>query len=345
MTRTARTISPGRRALPTVGMLIVAGVLQGCGGAPSGAASQVVAVPSEQIRVSGAFGNTSDAFWTTVMCSAKQRAKERGVKLTVYESKGAGPEELKNIEETLKSDAQGLILNTFALDQKKGPVAVAEKMSKGIPVVTANDLQPATQYQSVNVNQDGSIVVNRALQEVGTTGLVYVLGGLSSWPVMMASRYQPTLDAIRAKAPAVRILPVEYSEFSPDLAEKLLRQAITKHPGLTMIIASSGPESEAAVKVLRDTGRKGKIKLLGFDAVPNAVSGLRDGTAFALGSQPALDIGAAQVDSVADYLTANPDGGAVTGTEKRLFPMVLLTRENLNDPASAGSVYSATCAL
>lgn len=336
----------GRR-FPVAAALVVTAALgtASCSSAPADGADTATTNRSvgKKINISGVFSNTSDAFWATVLCGAKSRAKERGVELKTYVDQGKDiPLQLKYIDQAVADNPQGIIINRFGDTKDTAPLA-KKLLEKGIPVVSKREFTPSTEYQVVISNNDGAVVVDRAMQEIGTTGKVYIVAGSAKTPKNMMPRVQPVIDAIKAKSPGTVILPIEFTNYEVETTRTMVTAAIKAHPDLSMVIASSGPEGEGAVAALRDTGMNGKIKLLAFDAVPAEVAALRDGTIFALGAQPAFQIGVAQLDAAADYVVAHPEGGPVVPAEKKLFPMVMLTKENIDDPRNAGNIYSSTC--
>jgi hypothetical protein len=107
---------------------------------------------------------------------------------------------------------------------------------------------------------------------------------------------------------------VQYDNFDPVKAQTILASGILAHPDLTLIIASTGPEGQGAAAAVAQAGKKGKIKILAFDAVVN-------------------------------YLRAHPAGGPVpTGTAPtKLLSLGIITPATVNSPAAAGYEYSATC--
>ena len=189
-----------------------------------------------------------------------------------------------NYNAALLDHPQGLLLNPF----DAGQFAAAAKglMAKGIPVVSSVPFAPPTQYEAILTNQDGSGLVPYALQLAGASGTVATVGGAAGVAVI-AQRYAPLLKALRQQRPGLTILPVQYDNFNPVKAQSILASDILAHPDLKLIIASTGPEGQGAAAAVDQAGKKGKIKVLAFDAVPAELAALKNGTISALASQPA----------------------------------------------------------
>ena len=294
--------------------------------------------------VRGIGGNTSDPFWTTFMCGGTKEAAKLGINFKWYAGTTTDTTTMQtNYNEALLDHPQGLLINPF--DAGQFAAATKKLMAKGIPVVSSVAFTPPTQYTAILSNQDGSGLVPYALKLAGASGTVATVGGVSGIPVL-EQRYQPLLTALKKQRPGLTLLPVQYDNFDTVKAQTILAGDILAHPDLKLIIVATGPEGQGAAAAVDQAGKKGKIKVLAFDAVPAEVTALKNGTISALAGQPAVAEGAAQVDAIVTYLKAHPSGGPVTPGGQaaiKLLPLGIITPSNVNSPAMAGYEYSATC--
>ena len=99
---------------------------------------------------------------------------------------------------------------------------------------------------------------------------------------------------------------------------------------------ASGAARDHAVAGVRQAGKGDQVKIVGFDAGPNQVKDLKEGSVQALvAQQPAL-IGQYGVDAAVTAL----DGGQVTPKVQTGF--TIITKDNLEGEGAA-AVYKSTC--
>jgi ribose transport system substrate-binding protein len=308
-----------------------------------GASTSPTSGSGKTLVVRGVAGNTSDPFWDTFMCGATKEAAKLGINFKWYAGTTTDTTAMQtNYNAALLDHPQGLLLNPF--DAGQFAAAAKRLMAKGIPVVSSVPFAPPTQYEAVLTNQLGTGLVPYALKLAGTSGAVATVGGAAGIPVI-AQRYAPLLTALKQQRPGLTLLPVQYDNFDPVKAQSILASDILAHPNLKLIIASTGPEGQGAAAAVTQAGKKGKIKVLAFDAVPAELAALKNGTISALASQPAITEGATQVDVVVKYLRAHPAGGPVPAghAANKLLSLGVITPANVSSPAMAGYEYATTC--
>ena len=143
--------------------------------------------------------------------------------------------------------------------------------------------------------------------------------------------------------PDLTRLTNDYSGFDINKSTQNVSALILANPDLKLIIASNGPDGQAAAAALKQAGKAGQIALIAFDAVPPEVDALREGTISALIAQAPGTIGSESVKALVDYLHANPQGGAVAPAGDMEISSGLLTKDNIDDPANAVYVYKTGC--
>lgn len=327
-----------RVALPLV--LATALLTAACGGGAGSEGTSSGSGSGDELVVRGVIANTSDAFWNTVACGATKEAKERGVDFKWLAGKTTDATELNtNFNAAQLDNPQGLLLNSPSVDQFAAQVR--SLMNKGVPVAGSLEMTPPA-YITVLAKQDPPpALVTMATDVLEGGGSVFTVGGSAAVPIV-ANRYQPLLDALQQQ-PGVNVLPVQFTDFDPNKTQTAVNAAMLANPDLKLIIASTGPEGQGAAAAVKSSGRT-DVKIIGFDAVPAEVQALRDGTIMALGAQPAEETGRRQLAGVVEYLQQNPGSTAPVQPIPNVdLELGLLTKDNIDDPAMAGYVYSATC--
>jgi ribose transport system substrate-binding protein len=305
----------------------------------------VAAIAQDPIRIAGVYRNTSDAYWVTAMCAAAKEAKELGVEFKTYSIATNDNTQLSQVlDAALLTQPQGLM---FApADSKTFSTKIAEIMAQGIPVIGESPQEPDTMWKTIQTSQDGSIYADQITAAIkDTKGKAVVLNGLPAASATWESqRYGAIQDALKARNPDLVWLPDQLDNFDVTKGTQLIGGLILAHPDLRVIIASAGPEGQAAAAAVKQAGKAGEIVVIGFDAVPAEIDALRDGTISFLGAQGPGEVAAAQVRALVEYIKANPDGGAVTPThDVEYLPLGLLTKDNVDDPSMVNYIYSSKC--
>jgi ribose transport system substrate-binding protein len=94
--------------------------------------------------------------------------------------------------------------------------------------------------------------------------------------------------------------------------------------------------AEGTATGVRQAGKRDQVRVVAFDAGPNQVKALKDGTVQALIAQQPADIGRYGVDAAVAAL----DKGTVTPKVQTGFTVI--TKDNI-DGAAANAVYKSSC--
>ena len=126
--------------------------------------------------------------------------------------------------------------------------------------------------------------------------------------------------------PKLKLVETQYSENDYNQALTVTQNVLTAHPDLVGIFAANEASDIGAVEAVRLAHRAGKVKIVGWDASPDEVEGVREGMVSALISQDPFRMGyagvRAAVAQIRDHRQArNQDTG-----------VIVVTRSNLDDP-------------
>jgi len=301
------------------------------------------AEPSQQAyKLAAVLANLSDPFWATIACSAKAEATTLGVDLKLYTSPSSDDNAIaQNFNAAVLENPQGILVTPF--NNNQFATQYKDLMAKGVPVVTGNGTDPQVEYKNIFSGGDTSVLAEKVLPLIpeGAGTMVY-LGGAPGIPPL-ESRTLPFTEAVAKARPDLKQLPNDYSGFDVNKSTSNVNALILANPDLKLIIASNGPDGQAAAAAVKQSGKAGKIALIAFDAVPAEVDALKDGTISALIAQAPGTLGQEQIKALVDYLNANPTGGAVATAGKQEVSSGLLTKDNLDDPANAVYIYKAGC--
>ena len=280
-------------------------------------------------------GVKGDEFYITMNCGAQAKAKELGVSLDFQ-----GPDEFDASQQipvldavTAKSPDAILIAPT---DTKAlfAPITQAAANSKIVLVDTtlADPSMAVSQIASDNL-KGGQTAGEELLKLIGGKGKVMVVNvkpGISTTD----QRGQGFEQAVKGK-PGVTYLGQEYDDDDPAKAASIVSATLSKHPDLKGIFAANLFSAEGAATALRQAGKLGEVKIVGFDAGPKQVQDLKDGLVQALIAQKPADIGSQGVEQAYNALEGKPTTDKIgTGFE-------VVTKDNLTEMQDV--LYKPNC--
>jgi ribose transport system substrate-binding protein len=142
-------------------------------------------------------------------------------------------------------------------------------------------------------------------------------------------------DAAKADS-KFQYLPVQYSHNDPATASNLISSALQRDPDIKGVFAANLFAAEGTATGVRQAGKTSTVKIVGFDAGPNQIKALQQGTVQALIAQQPAAIGQYGVDEAVAAL----DGGQVSPKIQTTFTTI--TKDNL---ASEGgqAAYRSSC--
>jgi ribose transport system substrate-binding protein len=181
--------------------------------------------------------------------------------------------------------------------------------------------------------EGGKTAGTTLLDLIGGKGKVMVVNvkpGISTTD----QRGQGFEEAVKGK-PGVEYLGQEYSQDDPAKAADIVTATLAKHPDLKGIFAANLFSAEGAASGLRQAGKLGDVKIVGFDAGPKQVKDLQDGLVQALIAQKPADIGSQGVEQAYKALEGEETTPKI-GTD-----FEVITKDNLDQMQDV--LYKPSC--
>jgi ribose transport system substrate-binding protein len=280
-------------------------------------------------------GVKGDEFYITMNCGAQEKAKELGVTLDFQ-----GPDEFDAAQQTPIVDAvvakspDAILIAPTDTKALFAPITQAAQNSKIVLVdTTLEDPSMAVSQIASDNEAGGKTAAETLLDLIGGKGKVMVVNvkpGISTTDL----RGKGFEDGVKGK-PGVEYLGQEYSQDDPAKAAAIVTATLAKHPDLKGIFATNLFSAEGSASGLRQAGKLGDVKIVGFDAGPKQVQDLKDGLVQALIAQKPADIGAQGVEQAYNALEGKSTTPKI-GTES-----VSITKDNLADNQDA--LYKSSC--
>jgi ribose transport system substrate-binding protein len=280
-------------------------------------------------------GVKGDEFYITMDCGAKEKAQELGVTLDFQ-----GPDQFDAAQQTPIVDAvaakspDAILIAPTDTKALFAPITQAAQNSKIVLVdTTLEDPSMAVSQIASDNLEGGRTAASTLLDLIGGKGKVMVVNvkpGISTTD----QRGQGFEEGVKGK-PGVTYLGQEYSQDDPAKAAAIVTATLAKNPDLKGIFAANLFSAEGAASGLRQAGKLGDVKIVGFDAGPKQVQDLKDGLVQALIAQKPADIGAQGVEQAYNALEGKP-------TEKKIgTDFEVVTKDNLSEMQDV--LYKPSC--
>ena len=286
-------------------------------------------------------GVIADNFYITMDCGARAKAAEIGG-VTIDTQ---GPE---RFDATLQTPILNAVVQSrpdaimMAPNDRQAMIApIQAALDAGVPVFCV-DTTIDSDIQLADVatdNVEGGRLAARGLaQAIGEEGKVFVVNvipGISTTDM----REEGFREEI-ANYPNIEYLGQEYCNDDANVAAQITSARLQSDPDLAGIFGTNLFAAQGAAAAVREQGRTGEVKLVGFDAGPTQVQDLRSEAVDLLIAQHPGDIGEIAVQLIVDYLNS----GEAPDPKELVTGATIVTRDNIDDPEVARYLYLADCA-
>lgn len=281
-------------------------------------------------------GVAGDEFYITMECGIKEKAAELGYTVTTQGPQKFDPTLQKPIVDSVTaSKPAAMLIAPTDVTAMQAPLEQAAKA--GIKVVlvdtTVNDPSFAvSQISSDNVGGGAAAfdAIKAAKPGGGKVLVISTDPGVSTVDARVKG-----FEEAAAKDSAFNYLGVQYSHNDPATAANLVSAALQKDPDIVGIFATNLFSAEGSATGVRQAGAK-DVTIVGFDAGPNQIKALEDGTVQALVAQQPSTIGSDGIEQADAALK----GGTVTPTIQTGF--TIITKDNLAGEGGQAA-YKSTC--
>src|SRR4051794_8795502 len=327
------TSTRGRwRWLLALSLTLGAGLLAACGGDDNSGGGGGGGGGKDLTLIAGVKG---DEFYITMNCGAQAEAKKQGATVNFQ-----GPNEFSADQQTpiviavaaKKPDAV-LIAPTDTKAMYAPIKQLADGGSKVVLVDTTLEQADLAVSQIASDNEGGGREAASTLAKlIGGSGKVFVVNvkpGISTTD-LRAKGFEAG-----AKAAGLDYIGQQYSQDDPAKAASIVKAILASNPDLKGIFATNLFSAEGAASGLKEAGKLGDVKIVGFDAGPKQVQDLKDGLVQALIAQRPAQIGSLGVQQAVAALDDKP-------TKKKIATgFVSITKDNLAQNQDA--LYKASC--
>ncbi|MFE3057015.1 ABC transporter substrate-binding protein [Nocardia sp. NPDC059239] len=311
----------GGRAAVMAGVVVaVAGLLAGCGGSVSNSGKadtkKLVLIP----------GVANEPFYISMQCGAQDEAKKLGYSLdTQAPTQFDASLQTPIVTGVIANKPGAILIAPTHAQAMASPIKQAK--DAGIKVIEVDTALDDTSIALSSISSDnvkgGQLAAVTLAKLVGDKGSVLVINTKAGTSTT-DQRAQGFEDELKQNHPGMSSLGVQYNNNEAAQAASIVTATLAAHPDLAGIFATNLSSAEGAATGLRNAGKLGQVKVVGFDASPKQVQDLKDGTVQALIAQNPSDIGKQGVDQADAALQGKPV------TRKIQTDMIAITADTMS---------------
>lgn len=286
-------------------------------------------------------GTSSDPFYVTMAQGAKAEAAKLNATVHIYgDPTTYSPSvQVPIVNQVLAQRPDGLAL--VATDPDALQPGVNRAIASGIPVVNVDnsvkDLSKVTAFITGNNQDGGKKAADAMAHAIGyQPGQTYqvVVALTSATTGTNVERLNGFKKQIATKYPDIKIVATGYAQNNSTIANTNVNNWLTAYPDLTGIFAIDGNDASGAAAALQTKGLVGKVKLVGYDAVPSNVTLLKKGVFTALIAQNPAEEGKQAIDDLVKRVR--------NGSDKGITKLVTLPNITLTPDTSASDLEKYT---
>ncbi len=310
-------------------------VLAACGGGESGGGGSG---GDEQLSVVYVPGLTGNPFYNTVGCGGRDRAEELGVSFDVQGSSEFDVAAQTSVVNAVVADAPDALMISVT-DATAMAVPLTEAKDAGIDIITIDGDLADRSLASSNIQSDneegGRLAAEQLAELIGGEGEVLAINQTPGNPIGEA-RERGFREAL-AEYPGITYLGVQYDENATARAASIASGAASSNPELAGIYTMATNSTEGAITGVREAGRTGDVKVVGYDTSEPIIQALEDGTVDGVVVQYPYREGALGVETA----VALSEGREVE--RDQTVPFVFATPENVDSEEVQEYLYRVDC--
>ena len=298
------------KTLVAVGALAsAAALLTACGSGTVGqSGSGDSAQPTGSKKLALIPGVQAEPFYISLQCGAQAEAKKLGYELTTQAPQKFDAAMQTQLVNALGSNPPAALL-IAPTDDTAMLAPIQQVKARGAKIVEVDTSLKDTSVAAASVSSDNAEGGKLAAQTMakltnGKSGSVLVLDTIAGTSTT-AARVKGFEDELK-NTPNLKSVGVQFTQNEPDQAASKVTAALSSTPDLIGIFATNLNTGEGAATGLRNAGKVGAVNLIGFDASPSEVEGLKSGQYQALIAQDPASIGTQGVQQAVAAIEGKP---------------------------------------
>ena len=310
-----------RRLLRWTAVLTLAALLSvtiGCGGSGD-SGKNIKQKENAGITVGVSLLTRTHPFYQDLEAGLREAAEAAGFELMVTAGEFDVARQKDQLNDFIVQKVNAIIVSPC--DSRSIGTAIKAANEAGIPVFTADiaclapDVEVVAHVASDNV-EGGRLAARAVVDAIGGTGKIAVIDHPEVESVIQRVKgFEEEIALHEGITVAAKLTGHGVKDQAFRTAEDILQA----HPDLKAFFGINDDSALGALAAVEKAGKVGKVKIIGFDAVPEARKAIAEGRIFADVIQQPVKIGQSTIEAVKTYLS----GGLVEPTI--LIPCDLFT--------------------
>jgi inositol transport system substrate-binding protein len=266
--------------------------------------------------------NLSSEFIVMVNQAMEKRAKELGATLIVNDAQRSPEKQVEQAESFIAQHVDAIILNPCEVEASAP--AVDKALAAGIPVVNVNSETKSSPTAFVGSRDEESarLAMEYIARRLGGKGEIVMMHGY------MGQAAQIKRDAgareVLAKNPGLHLLAEQTAEWDRAKARTLMENWLQSYGDrIGAVFAQNDEMAMGALLAIEHADKKGKIVVVGVDAIADALEAVKQGRLDATVFQNAEGQGRQAVETAIKIVRKQPFA------KEAFIPFRLVTQENI----------------
>ena len=314
------TTAPKARFLVILAAGLLAVIAAGCGAREDSKQPSRDQAKVGKITVGVSLLTRTHPFYQDLEKGLRETADAAGIQLLVTAGEFDVARQKDQIQDFIVQKVNAIVV--CPCDSKSIGTAIKAANDAGIPVFTADiaclaeGVQVVAHVASDNI-EGGKLAARAVAEAIGGAGKVAIIDHPEVESVIQ--RVKGFEQEIAAHA-GIEIVAKLSGHGVKDQAFRTAEDILQAHPDVTAIFGINDDSALGALAAVEKAGKTGKVKIIGFDAVPEAREAIKAGKIYADVIQQPMEIGQKTIAAVTTYLS----GGTVPATI--LVPCALFTQ-------------------
>lgn len=284
-------------------------------------------------------GMSGIPFYSSVSCGAQTEAKAEGVDFS-----SQGPDTWDVTKQTAIVNAvvakhpDAIMISVTDTKAMQAPLLQAK--AAGIPIIGIDDTLDDTSIMSSYIQSDsiegGKLAAKQLATAMGGKGKVIAINNVAGTPIGDA-RVKGFTEGLK-DYPGITYLGVQYSNNDTSKAANIASTTASSDQGLTGIFTVTTNNTEGAITGLREAGKTGAVKLVGYDTSDPIVEALKAGNVDGLVVQYPYGEGVQGIKTAAEIWAGK------TVEYHQTSPFVIATKDNVDSAEVSQYLYKTKCA-
>lgn len=259
-------------------------------------------------------------FYQDLEAGLKEGASELGFKLLITAGEFDVAKQKDQIQDFIVRKVDAIIVSPC--DSKSIGTAIKAANEAGIPVFTADIACLAEGVKVISHIASDNVAGGR----LAAQAIVKVLNGVGKVAIIDHPEVESVIQRVKGfeeeiqNSKGIKVVAKLSGHGVKDQAFRTAEDILQAHPDLDAIFGINDDSALGALAAVEKAGKTGRVKIVGFDAVPEAREAIKAGKIYADVIQMPKEIGRKTIDAVKTYIS----GGNVAPTI--LIPCGLFTQ-------------------